>query len=78
MRLNVHISVNVFPSISDFIDVWEEFQTESSSRLKDSMGRASADLQIVVWTSTITGPDYIDRLQKEDYAVQIWVDATVS
>ena len=62
-------------SVEGFIELWKEFQDESSARLKAAAGQ---DVKIVVWTSDLTNKENIDNLPPEDYIIQIWTNGSVS
>ena len=59
----------------DFVRVWSSFQSQS----RDLLGKHSLDeLEVILWTSTLTNAEYIDNLSNKDYTIQIWTDASVS
>ncbi len=49
------------------------FQDRSLAKLRE----ASPDTDVIIWTSKLTSSKYLNKLDPDDYIVQIWSDATV-
>ena len=66
----------MFNFLSDYIKIWTEFQKKSSEKLKAAVP-AESDLDIIVWSSDLTKPEFIHNLPKEDYTVEFSGNGTV-
>ena len=58
---------------SAFMELWVEFLRKSSERLKSVANR---DVEIILYTSELTGEEYLDNLRKEEVTVQIWTNGS--
>ena len=56
-----------------FVTIWERFQKRARTLIENIKN----DAEHILWTSTLTSPDFIHRLPN-DYTIQIWADETVS
>ena len=65
-----------FLSSLDFIKIWTRFQEKSSARLKVSVPE-DLDMDIIIWSSDLTKPEYVKNLPKEDYIIQFWGNGSV-
>lgn len=63
---------------SGFIRLWDDFQKQSSERLRRTVDGKVDDLEIIVWNSKLTKPDAVDKLSKDEYVIQLWNNSTVS
>lgn len=58
----------------DFLKLWGYFQEKALARF-DKI--ASRDTRIILWTSKLTEPPYVDTyLNKKRYIIQVWTTAT--
>ena len=55
------------------MELWVEFLRKSSERLKSVANR---DVEIILYTSELTGKEYLDNLRKEEVTVQIWTNGS--
>ena len=55
------------------MELWVEFPRKSSERLKSVTDR---DIEIILYTSELTGKEYLDNLRKEEVTVQIWTNGS--
>ena len=55
------------------MELWVEFLKKSSERLKSVTDR---DIEIILYTSELTGEEYVDNLRKEEVTVQIWTNGS--
>ena len=55
------------------MEVWVEFLKKSSERLKAVSDR---DVEIILYTSELTGEEYLDNLRKDEVTVQIWTNGS--
>lgn len=57
-------------SEEDFMKLWDIFQSKALDRLYK---KTNASIPIIMWTSTLTKKDYVEKyLPKETYVIQIW------
>lgn len=55
---------------SDFMKLWNVFQTQAVERLEKKMGKK---VPLIIWTSTLTHEEYVEQyLPKDNYIIQIW------
>ena len=59
----------------DFVQVWSSFQRKSRDLLAK---HSTEELEVILWTSTLTNAEYIDNLPIQDYTIQIWTNSSVS
>lgn len=56
-------------SEADFMKLWNMFQSQALERLQ----KHSEKIPVIMWTSTLTKPEYIEKyLPKDDYIIQVW------
>lgn len=54
----------------DFVKLWDIFQSKALERVYKN---TNAKIPIIMWTSTLTKKDYVEKyLPKETYVIQIW------
>lgn len=58
---------------ASFYMLWDYFQERASEKLR--LANEGTDIPIVLWTSGLTNPQNIHRLDPEKYIVQIWTAA---
>lgn len=57
-------------SEADFMKLWDIFQSRALERLYK---KTKANIPIIMWTSTLTKTDYVEKyLPKETYVIQVW------
>lgn len=54
----------------DFIELWAGFHHRGSQMLKEVS--KNEDLEVILWTSTLTNEKYLHHLPKHNYTIQIW------
>lgn len=55
---------------ADFVELWNVFQTKALERLYK---KTSSKVPIIMWTSTLTKTDYVEKyLPNDTYVIQIW------
>ncbi|XP_054287590.1 chitooligosaccharidolytic beta-N-acetylglucosaminidase, partial [Macrosteles quadrilineatus] len=61
-------------STADFLDVWGEFHNKVVQVWDQQMGNSKTP--VVLWTSHLTDPDYIQQyLDRDRYVIEAWTDA---
>lgn len=55
---------------ADFMKLWDFFQSQALERVYKQAGK---EVPIIMWTSTLTKPEYVEKyLPKDKYIIQIW------